>query len=48
LEGQGAFLLVQRPATLAGTDFSHKHGVKNDENGPRQYVLTKKNMYFNL
>jgi hypothetical protein len=33
--------LVQKPAALAGTDFSHKHGVKNDENGPRQFVLTK-------
>jgi hypothetical protein len=40
--------LVQKPAALAGTDFSHKHGVKNDENGSRQFVLTKKKDVFQL
>jgi hypothetical protein len=37
--------LVQKPSALAGTDFSHKHGVKNDENGPKQgkrYISTYK------
>jgi hypothetical protein len=38
--------LVQRPAALAGTDFSYKHSVKNYENGPKQFVLTKKKDIF--
>ena len=40
--------MVQKPAALAGTDFSHKHGVKNDENGPKQFVLPKEKILFQL
>jgi hypothetical protein len=48
MKAQGVLLFVQRPAALPETYFSHKYGVKMMENGPRQFVLTKKKDIFQL